>query len=75
MRHIKTLKSTFHTIEIQVTLVVLDSVTWQVDIFLIAQGRARKRVNTSQIQVVTESEIHEAKFELWEIIKPKYNDK
>ena len=71
MRHTKILKSPFHTIEIQVTLIVSDSVTWQVDIFLIAQGRARKRIDTSQINIVTNEEIHEAKFELWELIKPK----
>lgn len=71
MRHTKTLKSQFRTVEIQVTLIVSDSVNWQVDIFLIAQGRAKKRIDTSQMQVITQEEIHEAKLEAWELIKPK----
>ena len=71
MQHTKTIKSQFHTIEIQVTLIVSGSVNWQVDIFLIAQGRAKKRIDTSLMNIVTNEEIHEAKMELWKLIKPK----
>ena len=71
MQHTKTIKSQFHTIEIQVTLIVSGSVNWQVDIFLIAQGRAKKRIDTSLMNIVTNEEIHEAKMELWNLTKPK----
>lgn len=47
MRHTKTIKSTFHTVEIQITLTVGKVVVWEVDVFLIAQGKPKKRIDTS----------------------------
>lgn len=71
MQHTKTIKSKFHTVEIQVTLTVDKVVKWEVKLFLIPQGKPKKQFTKEQLDIVTDFEIHEAKLELWELIKPK----